>query len=402
MELNLRKYNKIGIMGGTFDPIHNQHLFIANTALEKLNLDVVLFIPTGKVPHKNNLQMTDKKHRYTMTSLAINDNDNFIISDIETNSLETCYTFETLQKLREQTDAKLYFIVGIDTLYSLHTWRNLDIVSSLCTIVTFKRPDYQESEKNKEVIAKFNLDIISIEDLSISLSSTDIRTKLSNGESIKYIVPDSVIKYAQKHNLYKHYYSDEFIDSIENDIKSILSDKRYIHTMGVLTLSKQLAMHYGVDVKCANICALLHDYAKEMPKEEMLKYINDNNLYVDEFIENNMEALAHGLIAKDIAMKKFDIKDIDMLNAIEYHTTGRPNMSTLEKILFLSDSLEPNRQLDYIEEFTKLAFTDIDLAIFKCIEVKLNYTKKTGKQEHPLGITAFDFYSKLIKEKING
>ncbi len=401
MELNLRKYNKIGIMGGTFDPIHNQHLFIANTALEKLNLDVVLFIPTGKVPHKNNLKITDKIHRYNMTSLAINDNDKFIITDIETNSDETNYTFQTLQRLREQTDAKLYFIIGIDTLFTLYTWRNLDIVSSLCSIVTFKRPDYQEKEENKEAIAKYNLDIIPIDDVSISLSSTEIRRKLSIGESIKYIVPDNVIHYASKHNLYATYYSDEFIDKLESDIKNILSDYRYTHTMAVLTLSKQLAMHYGADVQSITVCALLHDYAKEMTKEEKIKYLTDNNLYVDEFVLGNIE-LSHGIIAKDIAVKKYGIKDKDMLNAIEYHTTGRPEMSVLEKILFLSDSLEPNRKFKEIPELTKLAFNDIDQAIVECIKIKLDYTKETGKLEHPLGITAYDYYSKLIKERTNG
>ncbi len=401
MELNLRKYNKIGIMGGTFDPIHNQHLFIANTALEKLNLDIVLFIPTGKVPHKNNLQITDKNHRYNMTSLAINDNDKFIISDIETNNDDTNYTFQTLQKLREKTEAKFYFIVGIDTLFSLHTWRNLDIVSSLCSIVTFKRPDYEESTKNKEVIEKHNLEIISIDDVSLSLSSTEIRRKLLNGESIKYIVPDSVIHYAQKHNLYKRYYNDELIETIENDLKNILSDYRFTHTMSVLTLSKQLALHYDADVKQITICSLLHDYAKEMSKEEKFQYLDKNNLYIDEFVKNNIE-LSHGIIAKDIANKKYGITDIDMLNAIEYHTTGRPNMSILEKLLFLADSLEPNRKYDEVPELTKLAFTDIDKAIVNCIKVKLDYTKKTEKQEHPLGATAYDYYSKLIKERTNG
>ncbi len=131
MNLDLKNFNKIGVIGGTFDPIHNQHLFIANSAMEKLGLDVVVFIPTGKSPHKVFDYVTDKHHRYNMVSSAIKDNEKFMISDIETMNEETSYTFSTLQKLKSMTDdnATIYIIIGAETLYSLHTWKNIDIIS---------------------------------------------------------------------------------------------------------------------------------------------------------------------------------------------------------------------------------------------------------------------------------
>ncbi len=398
MDINLKQYNKIGIMGGTFDPIHNQHLFIANSALEKLNLDIILFIPTGKVPHKDNVHITNKIDRYNMTSIAINNNDKFFISDIEINSNDTCYSYQTLQKIKEQTTADLFFIIGMDTLFTLHLWRNLDIVSNLCKLVTFKRPDYIESEENKIALEKYNFEIYNIDDMSISMSSTDIRKKLQNNESVKYLIPDDVIDYISKNNLFPAYFEDKYLDNLTNDVKNAISEKRFEHTMSVVTLTKELALHYGIDARNAEICALLHDIAKEMSDSEILDYCTKNNLYIDDYTKKNLH-IAHGLIASDIAKKQYHIKNTDMLNAISFHTTGRENMSILEKIIFLADKIEPTRKYKEIEEFTKLAFTDIDMTMLKCIKNIMNF--RVNEEDHPLSVVTLYYFEKLIQERKN-
>ncbi len=396
MDINLKQYNKIGIMGGTFDPIHNQHLFIANSALQKLNLDIVLFIPTGKVPHKDNIHITNKIDRYNMTALAINNNEKFFISDIEINNDNTCYSFETLQKIKERTDAELYFIIGMDTLYSLHTWRNLDIVSNLCKLVTFKRPNYEDSKENKIALEKHNFEIHNIDDVSISISSTDVREKLQKGESVKYLIPDNVIDYINNHNLFTPSFSDEYLDNLTSDLKNTISEKRYNHTMSVLTLTKELALKYGVDARNAEICALLHDFAKEMTDKEIIDYANKNNIYLDGYTKENLH-IAHGLIASNIAEKKYKVYNKDMLNAISFHTTGRENMTILEKIIFLADKLEPTRHYKELDELTKLAFSDIDMCMLKSIE---NIMKFRGDDEaHALSIVTLYYYEKLIQER---
>ncbi len=380
-------------MGGTFDPIHNQHLFIANSALNKLDLDIVLFIPTGKTPHKNNEFVTDKIDRFNMVTLAINDNEKFFNSDIEINSNETCYTVNTLKKLKELTtkDACFYFIIGIDTLYSLHTWRNIEELSSLCKLVAFNRPNYKQNEKSLEVIQKYNLDVIVIEDFSMDLSSSIVREKLFENEDVKYLVPSCVCDYIKKNDLYSKIYTDDFIDKLKKDLEKNISPKRLTHTLGVVEFSTQLADIYNINKSHCVVASLLHDFAKELSLEEKQKIINKYNIYIDDYTKNNLE-LSHGLLAKYIARDIYNIKDEDILNAIHYHTTGRPNMSTLEKIIFLADALEPNRIYADRERLVQLALTNLDLAVFECLKGKIEFTNKKGLIEHPLSIITYDYY----------
>ncbi len=395
MAINLKDYKKIGVIGGTFDPIHNQHLFIANSAMEKLGLDVVVFMPTGKSPHKDFDYVTDKHHRYNMVSSAISDNEKFLISDIETTSEETSYTFSTLEKFKSMidVDATIYFIIGADSLYSIHKWKNVDIIAKLCKIVSFNRPNYLENLESSEVIKKHNLEVIIIDDIEADISSTELRYKLYNNKNCKYIVPDSVIDYIKENDLYTQKFSEEFIEYLKEKVASNISGKRYTHTLGVLGVAKKLATIYKCDLSECTVAALLHDYAKEMKKDNMAKYIKENNLFIDDYVKKHID-LAHGLIAKDIAKKQYKIYNEDILNAIEYHTTGRPNMSMVEKIIYLADALDPNREYKSLERLTNLAFTDIDKAMLECVRGKIEYTNRSGRDEHPLSVLTYEYYKK--------
>lgn len=397
MDLDIKKYEKIGIMGGTFDPIHNQHLYIANLALNKLNLDIVLFIPTGKTPHKDNVYITDKHHRYNMVEVAINDNDKFFISDIEKNTDTVCYTYNTLQNLKAKTNASLYFIVGHDTLDTIHTWKNLDIVASLCKIVSVSRPNYfLDKNTNVDIIKKNNLEVIIIDDISIDISSTSVRDKLFNGESVKYLIPDNVIEYIKKYDLYQKVYTPEFFDKITRDLENNISLKRFNHVLGVLETAMNLAKVYGEDVNKAKVSALLHDFSKEMPKEEKFHFLESRNIYIDDYTRKNIE-ISHGQISSIIAKENYNITDIDIINAIKYHTTGRENMSLLEKIILIADCTEPNRVLPddvalITSKIRNVSLYDIDEAVLLALEIKLNFTKSKSEEIHPYGIIAYNFY----------
>lgn len=400
MRFNLQQYKKIGIIGGTFDPIHNQHLYMANNALEKLGLDVIVFMPTGKSPHKKLEFATDKYDRYNMVSLAINDNEKFVISDFETENQRISYTYSTLQYLRtvSRTDAQLYFIMGSDSLNDIYKWRNVDDIAMLCKLVVFLRPDYDENYVTREVIEKYSLDVIFLDDIKLAMSSTVIRKKLYNNENCRYIIPDIVIDYIKKKKLYLQNFTDEYISELKLKVSQKISEKRYKHTLNVMEVSCALAKYYNVNTTKCKVAALLHDFAKEMKKEDMLKYINENNLYIDAYTTENL-SLAHGIIASHIAKNEFNIHDIDILNAIEYHTTGRPNMSMIEKIIYLSDALDPSRNYEELENLTELAFADIDNAVLECIIGKIKHTNSEGKVEHPLSIVTFNFYKKELMEK---
>ncbi|HLR21735.1 MAG TPA: nicotinate-nucleotide adenylyltransferase [Tissierellaceae bacterium] len=198
---------KIGIMGGTFDPIHNGHLILSEYIREKCKLDKVIFIPTGKPPHKNLNNISDNNIRKKMVELAIESNPNFAISTIEMDSVETSYTIDTIKELKNIYDRdELYIIIGGDSLLNLETWKDYKELISIANIIVADRytPNMEEMvEKIKEFNNKYNGNIVRINTPIIHISSTIIRKRVKEDLSIKYLLPDILEKYIIKNHLYK-------------------------------------------------------------------------------------------------------------------------------------------------------------------------------------------------------
>lgn len=197
---------KKGIFGGTFDPIHLGHLYIAEQALNIFKLDEVVFIPTGNPPHKANKKVTKSKYRYDMVKLAIKNNNKFSISDYEVNSKDFNYTFKTLEYFNsKEKDTQWYFITGVDCLMDIYTWNNVSEIFKLCNLVVFRRDGYSlESiiQQKKKVEQDFKSNILFMDIPIKKISSTMIRNKILNHEDIKPLVPKEVYKYIIKNNIY--------------------------------------------------------------------------------------------------------------------------------------------------------------------------------------------------------
>lgn len=197
---------KIGIIGGTFNPIHNGHLILAERAYWEYNLDKVIFIPAKVPPHKADMKITDASLRYEMTSLAIKDNPHFEVSDIELNLQGYSYTSQTLQLIHERyPEDKLYFIMGEDSLEDFSKWNRPDIICSLVTILVAGR-DSDSTITVKQLIEHyrqmFNADIHILDTPEIMISSTAIREIIKDGASVRYCVPDTVIDFIDRNHLY--------------------------------------------------------------------------------------------------------------------------------------------------------------------------------------------------------
>lgn len=195
----------IGIMGGTFNPIHIGHLIAAEEVSVKMGLDNIIFIPTGNPPHKNKNIILPALHRLEMVNLAIKNNDKFQISEMEINREGKTYTYDTLLELHNlYSDSELFFIIGYDTLKELGTWRSIGEVCKLCSFIVVNRNnDRGDMEKSiKENKEKYNAKIHIVDIPNIEVSSTDIRSRKEAGESIKYLVPESVENYIIKNDLY--------------------------------------------------------------------------------------------------------------------------------------------------------------------------------------------------------
>lgn len=171
----------------------------------------------------------------------------------------------------------------------------------------------------------------------------------------------------------------ELIEQIKKDLKDILSEKRYTHSIGVMEMAAKLAEIYGADVETAKLAGILHDIAKEMSSEEKLKYVKENNIIINE-VEKINTPILHGKIGADIAKKKYGINE-QVQRAIEYHTTTNPNMDLISKIVYVSDKIELNRKSeDYdIKYERELALKDIDKTIIYIIDSNIKSLLNKGK-----------------------
>jgi len=199
---------KIGIMGGTFNPIHNGHLIIAEQAKEEFQLDLVLFIPAGIPPHKQNEAILTKEHRCAMIEVAIKNNPHFQLDTREVESEAVSYTYLTLKALKQQyNDAQLYFIMGEDSIYAISSWKYPKEIFSMAITLVAVRNHLCETQPIEEQILlikqQYNGTIAIIHSPVVLISSSLIRDRIALGYSIRYLVPDSVVGYIKKYELYQ-------------------------------------------------------------------------------------------------------------------------------------------------------------------------------------------------------
>lgn len=198
---------KKGIIGGTFDPFHNGHLHIAYEALKKLNLDKVVFMPTGNPPHKDFKKVTDGKIRYEIVKKAIENEKNFEVNNYEINKKGFCFTYETLNYLNElEKETEWYFISGADCLMDIETWKNVEMILNSCSFTVFKRPGYKAEQllsRKNFIEKKYNGKILIIDIPTIDISSSYIREKIASNIDISQLVPKSVKEDIERLKLYK-------------------------------------------------------------------------------------------------------------------------------------------------------------------------------------------------------
>lgn len=375
---------RIGIMGGTFDPIHYGHLMLAEQIRTGFFLDEIVFIPVGRAPHKALSDTADKFQRYEMTKLAISSNPHFSVSDIEIIKEGVTYTIDTIREIKEKlgpNDA-LYFITGADALLLLESWKDYSELIKMVYFIGATRPGINNEALTKKINHLETTYDVHIE-LSyvpaLAISSTDIRNRIDQEKSIRYLLPESVEQYISDHFLYKNHHID--FEKMNTYLSRTLSSKRYKHSLGTAITARKLARIHNSDPVKAEFAGLCHDLAKELKKEKMLKYIEQFSIYKDPCILKQPN-LAHGEVAAGLLALQFDISDEEILNAVKWHTYGCENMSTLSKIVYMADIIEPSRDFESIDELRRLAFIDLDEAIIIFNENCEIYMRRSGQVKH--------------------
>jgi len=192
--------NKIGLFGGTFDPLHYGHLISAQFVLENMDLDKVVFIPAGNPPHKRRDEISPGKIRYEMVKLGIAGNNKFAVSKIESNSEFASYTVDSLGKMKISYPASdLHLLIGSDQALTLSTWKDPEKIFGLCKVVVMVRPGYDPAD----IEGKWRKRILLIRIPLIEISASGIRARVSNGGNIDYLVPEKVGSYIKQHRLYQ-------------------------------------------------------------------------------------------------------------------------------------------------------------------------------------------------------
>jgi len=371
------------IFGGSFNPIHLGHLHLAQAVQEEFELSEIIFMPTGQPPHKEDTVKNNKEHRYAMVQAAIRSNSLFKPSRFELDRDGYSYTADTLREMRNKLsdDEALYFIIGADSLVQMHHWKSPEEIFALCEIIAIDRPGICDKDVTAAVdnlSARYGAKIHLLKAQTYPLSSSEIRTRAQAGKSIKYFVPDEVLEYIDRHKLY-HPLTDPC--AIKLYLESNLSPKRYAHSIRSADFACQLAKVHGEDSEKAYLAGLLHDIAKEMSPEEAQKYSSE----LDES-KLSFTDVAHSFIGAEAAGNIFGIQDIDILNAIRYHTTARLNMSALEKIIFIADKIEEGRNYPESDYLKALAESDLDKATLAILQITTSIAQSKGKQIHPLSL----------------
>ena len=397
---------KIGILGGTFDPIHNGHLYIATKAMEQFELSKVLFIPTAVSYMKSGVSSAND--RYEMTRLAIKDREKFEISDLEVFRGGNTYTCETVEELRKlYPEDKLYFIIGTDTLFMLEKWRNFEYLFKELIFVVASRDDDQldkQKDKAEELKKKYDAKIKFLKSNQYDISSTLIRAQFKVTEPAyrtKPDCPDTVIRYAEENHIYdlEEFEEDEIIALLKVDLKP----KRIIHSFGVRDTAVKLAEIHHLDADKARLAGLLHDCAKYLTTEEKLSLCREYHYPVTEFELKNPELL-HAKAGAAYANKKYDIEDEEILDAIYYHTTGKPAMDPISLVIFIADYIEPGRHhSDKLDTFRQIAEESLEKCAALILEETLIYlNSRPGNQikaVDPQTKQSYEYYKLYLEEK---
>lgn len=396
---------RIGILGGTFDPIHDGHLMIAKEAMAEYELSKVFLIPTGVSYMKTGV--TDSYFRYEMTKLAAEDIPGFVVSDVEIRREGNTYTCDTIQYFKEQyPDAKIYFIIGTDSLFSIEKWRNSQYIFENCTILcatrveddTEEQTEAAETAKARELNELYNADISFVHCTPIDVSSTEIRKcrkRYANDCPETLPIPRSVADYIYRHDLY-----DEKTEKIHLKLKEDLKPKRFIHTMGVVDTATKLALKWGCSLENARLAALLHDCAKYVDEKDKLALCAKYDLSISNIEKNNAELL-HAKVGVIKAYEEYHVHNQDVLGAIYFHTTGKPSMNLTEQIIFVADYIEPGRKhSDKLPYYRELAMEDLNKVTALILKDTLEYLNSKNEKKNsdidPKTHETFEYYKKFL------
>lgn len=371
---------KIGILGGTFNPVHIEHVALAKSAVSELGLDKLLVMPTFISPHKNTLP-APAYDRIEMLKIAFRSEDKIEVSDYEIQKQGRSYTYLTVEHFKEKFGAQIYFIVGGDMLTDFKTWKFPERILAACDLAVFDRDDfYTDYRAEREYFrARFGKEFVKLSYAGKSASSTKIRVYSAFGLAVDGIAPDGVGEYIKNKGLYC---GDEYAEFI----KKSLPYKRVKHTADVVIAALAKVKALGLDREKVVTAATLHDCAK---------YVDPASVEGFTLPADVPPPVVHSFLGAFIAEKKLGVTDPEILDAIRYHTSGKADMTTLGKLIFVADMVEEGRVYEGVEKLRKLyEKEDFEKCFVECLKEEFLHLINKKQRIYVETINAFAYYVK--------
>ena len=383
---------KVAIFGGSFDPVHTQHVRLAQSAIESLQLDKLYVMPAKAPPHKPYKKMLADAHRIAMCKLAFSGVPEVEISDYELSRGGTSYTYLTCKHFKElYPNANLFWLVGTDMLRDFPTWKNTQDILSCATLAVCARAEAGEwlEREQQAFFNRFQTHFAVIEDNCNPVSSTQVRVLAAAGEDTASLVGEKVAAYIREHKLYEIAGASEAL--------ALLPEKRKAHVIRVAALAAARAGALKMDERQVLTAALMHDSAKYLSLESPLL----SGFTLKSEWGEVPQAVLHQFTGAYLAQNRFGVTDEDVLSAVRFHTSGRENMSLLEKLIFLADMLEEGRKFEGVERLRKLFWKDsssaenaLDEAMQEALKCSVRFVESKGEGVYPLTLHALKYYQK--------
>lgn len=382
---------KIGIYGGSFNPPHLGHMAAAKAAAEVLRLDRLLIVPAGEPPHKQlPVGSPSAQQRLAMASIMA---DQLRLPDASCWDVEICregksYTADTLREAAKLwPDAELWLLMGSDMFLSLQNWYRPEEIMELAGICAFGRADTDSEElfaPQREFLSRtYGAKVVTVSVPGIvDVSSTQIREMLARGNGADCL-HEAIYGYILREKLYGTFSSLNrlTVEEMRCVSYSMVKAKRLAHIRGMEEEAVKLAVRWGADPEQLRRAAILHDCTKYLSLEEHLAICDGYGIELDE-LERSSEKLLHSKSGAALAKYIFGQEE-EVFQAILYHTTGRADMTLEQKILYLADYMEPNRDFPEVNEMRRLAYENLDQAVLMGVRLSIEEMMERNRIVHP-------------------
>ncbi len=386
---------KIGIFGGSFNPPHLGHMLAVQEFQKKLSLDRVLLIPSAVPPHKRlTSNSPDAVFRLEMTRLAARAYPYAEVLDLELKRVGASYTADTVEEIRrDYPQDELYLLMGTDMFLSFAKWYHPERITKEVTLVVAHRSEDEMSRLQayaQELKESFSASTIFLNNSYLAYSSTSVRAMIAFGCGEEYL-SEAVAQYIRENGLY---YSGAELKNLPYETLSEVSlslhhPKRVPHVVGCSQTAVELARQYGVNETDAKRAGILHDITKILTGAEQLKLSEKYAMIISD-LERKTPKLLHSKTGAAVAEHVFG-ENAAVCEAIRWHTTGRRQMSLLEKIIYLADYMEPNRDFDGVEELRRLAVEDLDAALCLGLQMTVDQLEARGLEVNENSLAALRF-----------